>query len=507
MRVGTKVGGRWTLLRELGGEEDLARWEAEDAAGTRVEVVAPRPHALLRPGARESFAAARPPDHPAALPELARDVVDGVPVRVRPLTRGTLAGVRLTPAEAVAIAGWLGPAVLAGSGIGGGELRPEDVAIDPEGAPRLAPAGLPRGESLARVPVQRAPEGARDARADLFGLGVTLWRAVTGQEPRPARTAAELASRDVPVPLASLAGAPDEHADAVLAGLLSPDPDARAAALPAAPTAPPRLPLPAPVPAPVLATLPAAPASSERLPKYVVSVPLRGLSADALRRVAARAGSDPDAVRRAAARGGEWALGGADIELDAQALARRSVAAGLPATSGTTVAPKVVQYWIIAIVCAILAPLSGFVLPFLALAALLVYMGAVNFRVMYRVAEVRHTWQDRARAPARADTPEGALAAVRARLDLADLPDPVLVDLRARVEALAARLDELREAEAALVDGLPRDPAMAPRLAAVRADLAALTVAAAAIDTDTARSVASMLLEPEKPHPPPRLPA
>ena len=61
-------------------EEALRRWAAVDTVTAEpVEIIAPRAHILLRPGARESFDALRI-DHPTALPVLAKLEVDGTPV-------------------------------------------------------------------------------------------------------------------------------------------------------------------------------------------------------------------------------------------------------------------------------------------------------------------------------------------------------------------------------------------------------------------------------------------
>ncbi|MFN7147310.1 MAG: hypothetical protein ACK4YP_26315, partial [Myxococcota bacterium] len=188
----------------------------------------PAGHVLLRPGVRDAFVGLRLPDHPAALPTLATDVVDGLPVRVRPATHGSIEGVRLTAPEVVAAAGWLAPALLQAEGVGLGELGPEDLVRDADGVLRLAPTGVPRVESVARVPRHRAPEAASSGEADLYGLGVTLYHALTGAWPTDARA-----------PASAHGAGPD--ADALLDGLLSADPAARRAAVEALPCAPVRV--------------------------------------------------------------------------------------------------------------------------------------------------------------------------------------------------------------------------------------------------------------------------
>ncbi|MFZ5481248.1 MAG: hypothetical protein ACOZNI_31100 [Myxococcota bacterium] len=424
MRPGQRAAGRWELVRELTGGEDWVRWEVRDGEHV-AELVAPKAHALLRPGAREAFAGTPMPDDPAVLPRLAEDEIDDVPVRVQARTRCTFLEARLSVAEARAIAGWLGPAVLAAGGACAGELTAEDLVVDADGVPRLAPLGIPRAESLARKPVYRAPDGGADGRADLFGLGVALHFAATGRLPKLP-----------PSPV-------DPALDPVFAGLLSRDPDARVAALPPPPEEPPRLQPPAapPAPAPIVHT------PHDPLPRYVVVVPLRGLGPDALRRVAARAASDVAAVERAAARGAMWAVGGAETELDAGPLLKRLAGLGLPARAVTTVAPKVVQYWAVAVVVAVVGLVSGFLLPFGVAAGVLAWMGLINFRHMFPVAEARLAWQERRRAPADPASPVAKIETLRARIVAEDLHDAVAADLRARLA------DAERKLDAALLEG------------------------------------------------------
>lgn len=133
---------------------------------------------------------------------------------------------------------------------------------------------------------------------------------------------------------------------------------------------------------------------SAPLGRYVVLVPLRRLPPALLDTVAARAGSDPAAVRRAAALGNAWAVGEADLEDDALRVAARFTAEGMPATVATTVAPRVIQYLLLAAVAAIVGLVSGVTVPFLALAGVLVVMALINFRAMWPVAEARLAAQE-----------------------------------------------------------------------------------------------------------------
>jgi hypothetical protein len=71
---------------------------------------------------------------------LETNVYDNLPVRVVPPLSGGVGA--LTAAEAVAVGRWLAPAVLAGGGACGGELRPSDLVVDAEGVPRFLPQGV-----------------------------------------------------------------------------------------------------------------------------------------------------------------------------------------------------------------------------------------------------------------------------------------------------------------------------------------------------------------------------
>jgi hypothetical protein len=470
------------LIRELPGTADTWRWEVRN--GTEVaEAIGLRPHALLWPGAREGFARIPDVDHPAWLPVLARDALDGAPVRVRPPTRPFP---RLDATQAAACGRFLAPAVLLAAGAARGEVRTDDLVVDADGVPRFAPLGFVPPDAIGRVPYARAPEvvaGAPpDGASDLYGLGVACFTAVRGEPPWPAPSLAALdARRGGPAPTVGLI-----DADALLSTLLAVDPSARRGAVGAS-TLPPRLPDAAPAVSATptaVTTRPASPPLQSRstgFPRYVVLVPTARLSHHALAVLASRSERDAEAVRAAARTGARWAVGGAEVEADARTLARRFAALGLPADVDTTVPPRVIQYLVLAAATGMAALLTSYRLPFAVGALVLVYMALVNFRAMFRTAEVRMAWQARDRATVASDSLEGRLIAARERAER--LPEVAAADLRVRLDEARRALEHARGVSWSGTTG-PDEAAAAQR----EAELAAAEVAR--IESAVARAAA-----------------
>lgn len=497
MKPSTRVAGRYVVEAELGGDDELRRFRARDG-DTLVEVVTPSLTALFRPGVRDAFTRLQLPAHPAALPTLATDSVDDVPARVRPPTLATLAaytaetGPRLTPAQAVSAAGWLAPAILAAGGAGLGELGPEDLALDADGVLRLAPTGVPRPESVARAPHTRAPEGTSTPEADLYGLGATLYRAVTGAWPAEARPASDYGVAPA--------------ADALLAALMDTDPAARRAAVADLPCEPVHLALPEParrttstpvrtstpattsvrttVPSPAVAPLPLG----RELAPYAVLVPLSGLSEEALRVVAARSAAAPEAVRRAAARGATWCVDTAPTEAEANRIKARLAGGGVPgARIALTTVPKVIQLLLIALFAGGVGTLTGFAIVGLGIAAIFFWLAMTNLRAMFATVETRSAVAERERAALPADALEARVRALRRRVADAALPTVILAGLRADVVPLEDRLDELRGLEAELAGATAAD--LKARRDRVAADLAALATSVDAVDSNLTRAL------------------
>jgi hypothetical protein len=473
--AGTVIAGRWRLTHELPGSADAWAWAcvATDD-GTEAECVGLRPGPLLWPGAREGFAAGGAVDHPATLPVLARDVVNGVPVRVRPRTAGPLG--RLDAAQGLAVLRWLGGAVLAGGGAAAGNLRGDDVVVDAEGVPRFTPLGVAPPRAVQANPA-RAPEkdagGAPDARADLWGLAVLVHAAVSGESPWPAVTQAELEGRRAtPRPRVR-----DDALDAELDGCLRLDPAHRAPPGPAgdAPRVTPGVVASAATTALGRPTPPQAGGLLQQgFPKYVVLVPTHALGPGALARLAIRSGSALPVVQDAARRGEPWAVDGAPVEEDARRLARRLASAGLPAEVQPTKIPRFIHFvGLSALVCA-----GGFALDLWAMGALLalvcLWVAFTNIRGGAPIFRARQAWQGRLRGIPPED---GALAGIlryRRRVEDANLPEPARVHLVGDADALLRELEDATAEEVELVAAGADAAAARARLAAVPAQLARL---------------------------------
>ena len=313
----SEVLGRYQRHEPLAAAEGQVRFAARDAAtGESLELVGPARLVAMRPGARAHFEAAqqRPGPAPAALlPAGLCGEDEGRPIATRPVTHGPLpADLHLDPDTAWALAAWLAPAVIAAQGALGGELTPADLVLDDRDTVRLAPAGLVPAPMALQPPRFRAPEVLAGAPVGpgsaLYGLGVVLFRAVTGSWPVDARTRAELRHAGPPRHARSIDPNVPERLDRLLAGLLSPGPADRLRSCEALPAPQPVVPDLAPVPspqqraptAPAVHTTRTAPAPKRSrvdrvLPDWAVVVDGAGLTQAAQERAAALA-DRPEAV-------------------------------------------------------------------------------------------------------------------------------------------------------------------------------------------------------------------
>ena len=452
LRAGELVLDRFKLLEELPGTADLWRWRAEDqATGAEVEVVAPTLLAALRPGAAERWLGAPTPGGPAGLVRLGAGTQGKLPVAARPPGRGPWPeSIRLSAEQALGLAAWLGPEILALDPALPDGLRAEDLALDPSGVPRLAPTGLVHGGAIHQPPRHRPPElvagGPATPESALYGLGVLLFHAVTGAHAVPGDTVARWAA-GAPRPARSLQPDLDPALAALLDGLLDRDPAARRRAVEALPPPGP-VALPAPV-APVAPTPRAAALSRPtpdarrdlRLGPWVVAVDPGALGEGAGRRVAALAGTTADALRGAS---GPAPVAMVASRAEAEATAARLAALGAPARVVSGAAPTGAALGAIALIG--LAGALGLLgaLLFMPLLLVALGLGLAGVAVGAKAAGLRGL--QRGLTDAR-----GKMLQIEASEDQtiprmisegrglalhADLPDPALQDLLASLDAL-----------------------------------------------------------------------
>lgn len=219
LRVGQMVDGRWRVVSPLPSGGELLRWFGrQPETGEPVEILRPKTLVTLkrRRAIVAGFRAAK--GDPAVVPIF--HVGDkGVIVRKMPAER-TLADLDtpFTAQTALALAGWLGPAVRALAPVLGGRLTKEDVILDARGSVQLAPG---RRRDV-------VPEAQQES--SLYALGSLLYEMVAGCAPeypaRPIKAYAPKVSREV---------------EALITDLMSEDIVVARAALPARPGRPPIL--------------------------------------------------------------------------------------------------------------------------------------------------------------------------------------------------------------------------------------------------------------------------
>ncbi|MCO5170266.1 MAG: FHA domain-containing protein [Planctomycetes bacterium] len=210
------------IERPLGRGGMGAVYLARDAAGDEVVVKVLAPEVALDPQvrrrfAREGDALGRLPPHPALVrlravaadaepPAIVMDLVEGAPLSR--LARGGQD--RLAPLAIARagrdVAGAL--AVVHAQGLLHRDVKPANVIVRPDGRATLVDfgvardafrSGLTRSGHMVGSTHFMAPEQWRgdplDARADLYGLGATLYHALTGRPPCTGADPAELMDR------------------------------------------------------------------------------------------------------------------------------------------------------------------------------------------------------------------------------------------------------------------------------------------------------------------------
>ncbi|MEZ4340321.1 MAG: protein kinase [Sandaracinaceae bacterium] len=207
--------GRHSVGRELTATGLLSSYEA-DHEGTpvllRAFMAGIRPDAAEVTRFEEQAAIAAGLDHPGIGRPVAWSADDPVHVSVPALRGATLAEVcaastttRLDPMVAAALGAELAAALAAAhaSGLVHGGLSPETIVIGPDGKAKVIDFALARLITSLSAASSRVMRGAIECLApehfdapddlgpatDVFGLGVVMYRAMTGQEPFEAASA------------------------------------------------------------------------------------------------------------------------------------------------------------------------------------------------------------------------------------------------------------------------------------------------------------------------------
>ncbi len=480
MEPGHRVFDRYEIVSPLPDIGEVERHVARDTiTGDEVELIRPSALAALRPNARERFreawrTEAQGPLPPARLPALAVGEVEGRPAAIRPrVSSAWTAQVRLAEADLPAIVGWLMPALLVAPPPDG-LLTPEDVVIDPNGRPWLAPTGVVPKFSLQQPPVYDAPEPTELAsdRAR-YGLGVLMYRSVVGSLPFDGTADRERLRDNQRHPHAPRATAPhlSEKTAQLLATLVDPRAEVRATVAIPPPLAPPVVTLPSAAPRPpVSGDLPRTeslrPSAGARrdqpLPPYVVVLDNTKVSDGGRTRLAALLDLPADAFRLPPSASPEVLVMGATTETEGLARLQELSPAGAPLQLVSTEAPPLARQAMLGggVAALVLGPLLALfigmlALPFAVLPGLVAALwGARQARESNeRAARLKQTGQYIARGPRAAP----ALADGAARVSLARKAQAVRRAILQADLADAPRLDFLEAVDA--LDLSPRDDA------------------------------------------------
>jgi hypothetical protein len=472
-RRGELIGVRWELGDELPGGGDLRRYRLRDReTGEAMELWEPRASVALRPGAARALAAASQasPTSEAALSRIPVPTEQGTVIITQP-TQGSLASreLRLSPEQAHELARWLAPAVLDPRSNLAGRLRPDDVQLDSDGVPRILSLGLPAAEAVLEVPHHTAPEVLRGAEptasAGLYGLGVMLYRSLTGAWPVPAKNLQDLLARQpTPIRPSTLDPRLPPAVDVLVEGLLSLDPQQRIETvrelgawsgpppvLDLAPLARPKRPK---LPVPTTTTVPTTSDPGERPGRHLVVAQVHDLPPSARYLVAALAGLDEARLMRASTRKQAVVVAGLARVEAAQALAQRLAGHGIQAqVRGSTGTGR----GALGLAAATAIVTAGISLIFSPLASLAI-AGAGFALAMLAWSRPPRSLQ-RGPGPQRAARPEVAglqqrVDRLAVRLAGLELPEPVARDLRDDLFQVHQRVDELARSRAEITRSL-----------------------------------------------------
>jgi hypothetical protein len=249
--------GNYRIIEQIGGGGMATVFRAEHATLLRqVAIKVLKPSLAADPGFVNSFLlearnAARV-EHPNVMPVYDADECEGyLYIVLRYVSTGDLAtrisceGV-LAPGEACALfmACCQGLAAIAEAGLIHRDIKPANILMGEDGAPLIGDLGLTRpvgygtrsrvtgnlGTPSYMAPEQLDDEAALDIRCDLYGLGGTLFTALTGHPPfrgkTPADTLRMVVQGEVPDPRKFRPELDSSLADLVMTALAK-DPDDR----------------------------------------------------------------------------------------------------------------------------------------------------------------------------------------------------------------------------------------------------------------------------------------
>ncbi len=216
-RVGTVLGGKYTLESLLGAGGMAAVYRARHRNGNKVAVKMLHPEVAILPELRARFLregyVANGIEHPGVVRVIDDDVTpDGAVFLVMDLLEGRTLGQliderggTLAPTEIVPIALQILDVLVAAHarGIIHRDIKPENIFVLGDASVRLLDFGIARVAHAASAtrtghlmgtPAYMAPEQARgmvkqiDARTDLWAVGAVLFRALTGRQVHVADT-------------------------------------------------------------------------------------------------------------------------------------------------------------------------------------------------------------------------------------------------------------------------------------------------------------------------------